>query len=191
MFDITPFPNLSIIVACAQNMAIGKDNDLLWHLSNDLKRFKSLTSGHAVVMGRRTFDSLPKKPLPKRRNIVLTHDREFFFEVPETATGTLEVAHSIPQVLKMVQWEEETFIMGGGALYRDFLPLVNRLYVTWVYADFEADVYFPVIDRSVWQEVELTERMQDEETCLWYAYAEYVRKPSPFERCTAMPGGMF
>ena len=191
MHIINPIPNLSIIVACAQNMAIGKDNDLLWHLSNDLKRFKSLTSGHTVVMGRRTFDSLPKKPLPKRRNIVLTHDREFFFEVPETATGTLEVAHSIPQVLKMVQWEEETFIMGGGALYRDFLTLVNRLYVTLVYADFEADVYFPIIDRSVWQEVELTERMQDEETGLWYAYAEYVRKPSPFERCTAMPGGMF
>ncbi len=176
MYDINPFPNLSIIVACAQNMAIGKDNDLLWHLSDDLKRFKALTSGHTVVMGRRTFDSLPKKPLPKRRNIVLTHDEQFHYEVPPTATGTLEVAHSIPQVLNMVQGEEETFIMGGGTLYRDFLPLVNRMYVTWVYEDFEAEVYFPVIDRSVWLEVSLTERQQDEETGLWYAYAEYVRK---------------
>ena len=177
MYEINPFPNLSIIVACAQNMAIGKDNDLLWHLSDDLKRFKALTSGHTVVMGRRTFDSLPKKPLPKRRNIVLTHDEEFHYEVPPTATGTLEVAHSIPQVLKMVQGEDETFIMGGGALYRDFLPLVNRLYVTWVYENFEADVFFPVIDRSVWHEVEVSERIQDEETGLWYAYAEYARKP--------------
>ena len=66
--------------------------------------------------------------------------------------------------------------MGGGALYRDFLPLVNRLYVTWVYEDFEADVFFPIIDRSVWHEVEISERMQDEETGLWYAYAEYARK---------------
>jgi dihydrofolate reductase len=74
MIDIRPKYNLSIIVAVAQNMAIGRDNDLLWHLSDDLKRFKSLTSGHTVIMGRRTFDSLPKKPLPKRRNIVLTRD---------------------------------------------------------------------------------------------------------------------
>ena len=176
MYDINPFPNLSIIVACAQNMAIGKDNDLLWHLGDDLKRFKSLTSGHAVVMGRRTFDSLPKKPLPKRRNIVLTHDEEFRYEVPPTATGTLEVAHSIPQVLKMVQGEEETFVMGGGTIYRHFLPLVNRMYVTWVYEDFEAEVFFPIIDRSAWLEVSLSERRQDAETGLWYAYAEYVRK---------------
>ena len=176
MFDINPFPNLSIIVACAQNMAIGKDNDLLWHLSDDLKRFKALTSGHTVVMGRRTFDSLPKKPLPKRRNIVLTHDEQFHYEVPPTATGTLEVAHSIAQVLKMVKDEEETFIMGGGALYRDFMPLVNRLYVTWVDEDFEGDVFFPVIDKSVWCEVSLTERKRDEASGLSYAYAEYVRK---------------
>lgn len=177
MIDIRPKYNLSIIVAVAQNMAIGRDNDLLWHLSDDLKRFKSLTSGHTVIMGRRTFDSLPKKPLPKRRNIVLTHDEGFHYEVPETATGTLEVAHSMTEVLRMVEGEEETFIMGGGTIYRDFLPLVNRLYVTWVYEDFEADVYFPIIDRSVWQEVSLTERMLDEETGLWYAYAEYIKKP--------------
>ncbi|MBO4599882.1 MAG: dihydrofolate reductase [Bacteroidales bacterium] len=177
MYDITPFPNLSIIVACAQNMAIGKDNDLLWHISADLKRFKSLTSGHTVVMGRRTFDSLPKKPLPKRRNIVLTHDHEFQYDVPPTATGTLEVAHSIPQVLKMVQGEEETFVMGGGALYREFLPLVNNLYVTWVYEDFDADVFFPVIDSSVFRQVSLSERQLDEETGLWFAYADYVRIP--------------
>ena len=99
MIDIRPKYNLSIIVAVAQNMAIGRDNDLLWHISDDLKRFKSLTGGHTVIMGRRTFDSLPKKPLPKRRNIVLTHDEGFRCDVPETATGTLEVAHSMTEVL--------------------------------------------------------------------------------------------
>ena len=176
MIDIKPKYNLSIIVAVAQNMAIGRDNDLLWHISDDLKRFKSLTAGHTVIMGRRTFDSLPKKPLPHRRNIVLTHDEGFRYEVPETATGTVEVAHSMTEVLRMVEGEEETFIMGGGTIYHDFLPLAGRLYVTWVYKDFEADVYFPVIDRSAFRQVSLTDRMTDPESGLEYAYAEYVRR---------------
>jgi len=177
MIDIHPTPNLSIIVACAQNMAIGKDNDLLWHISDDLKRFKSLTSGHPVIMGRRTYDSLPKKPLPKRRNIILTHDPDFQPVSPANSTATIEVAHSIPQVLKLVRDEEEAFIIGGGTIYRDFLPLVKNLYVTWVYQDFEADVYFPAIDPSVFLQVGISERRQDPETGLWYAYADYVRKP--------------
>lgn len=177
MVDVNPKPNLSIIVACAQNMAIGKDNDLLWHISDDLKRFKALTIGHTVIMGRRTFDSLPKKPLPKRRNIVLTHDTAFHCEVPETATGTLEVAHSMAEVLRMVQGEEEAFIMGGGTLYRNFMPWVNNMYVTWVYRDFDADTYFPKIDASVFRQVRITDRQQDPESGLWFAYADYVRMP--------------
>lgn len=170
-------PNLSIIVAVAQNWAIGKDNDLLWHISDDLKRFKALTGGHTVIMGRRTFDSLPKKPLPKRRNIVLTHDTAFRYEVPPTASGTLEVAHSVPALLKMVEGEEETFLIGGATLYRDLLPFVQRMYVTWVYRDFEADVFFPKIDPSAFRQIGLTDRMTDPESGLEYAYAEYVRRP--------------
>ncbi|MBR6441237.1 MAG: dihydrofolate reductase [Bacteroidales bacterium] len=170
-------PNLSIIVAVAQNWAIGKDNDLLWHISDDLKRFKALTGGHTVIMGRRTFDSLPKKPLPKRRNIVLTHDTAFRYEVPPTASGTLEVAHSVPALLKMVEGEEETFLIGGATLYRDLLPFVQRMYVTWVYRDFEADVFFPKIDPSAFRQISLTDRMTDPESGLEYAYAEYVRRP--------------
>ena len=177
MISLTPQHNLSIIVAVAQNMAIGRDNDLLWHLSDDLRRFKAITSGHTVVMGRRTFESLPKKPLPRRRNIVLTHDPEFLYEVPPTATGTLEVAHSIAELLRMTADEEETFLIGGGTLYRDLLPWVNRMYVTWVYRDFEGDTFFPVIDPSAFRQVSLTERMTDAESGLEYAYAEYVRKP--------------
>lgn len=174
----TPLPNLSIIVACAQNMAIGKDNQLLWHISDDLKRFKSLTSGHTVIMGRRTFESLPKKPLPKRRNIVITHDANFAYQVPETASGTLEVAHSIVEAVKMIEGEEEVFVMGGAAIYREMLPLATNLYVTWVYEDFDADAFFPVVDLSEFNQVKITERQQDPETGLWFAYADYVRKPS-------------
>lgn len=172
-----PSPKLSIIVAVAQNWAIGKDNDLLWHISDDLKRFKALTSDHTVVMGRRTFDSLPKKPLPKRRNIVLTHDENFHYDVPATATGTLEVAHSVASLLKMVEGEEETFLIGGATLYRDLLPWVGRMYVTWVYSDFEADAFFPKIDPSAFRQISLTDRMTDLESGLEYAYAEYVRRP--------------
>ena len=168
MVDINPKPNLSLIVATAQNYAIGKDNDLLWHISDDLKRFKALTSGHPVIMGRNTWDSLPKKPLPKRRNIVVTHDPAF---APEGA----EVAHSLQQAMKMVQDEEESFIIGGAGLYRQMLPFVNRLYVTWVYRDFEADVYFPVIDKSLFRLVKETEKVVDEASGLTYNYADYER----------------
>lgn len=181
MVDINPLPNLSIIVAIAQNMAIGKDNNLLWHISDDLKRFKAITSGHPVIMGRNTFDSLPKKPLPKRRNIVLTHNPDFHFDVPSTATGTLEVAHSIADVLNSVRDEEEVFVMGGANLYRQFLPFVQRLYVTWVYQDFEADAFFPTIDRSQFRQISISERQQDPESGLWFAYADYQRILNPIK----------
>lgn len=168
--------SLSIIVACAQNMAIGKNNDLLWHISDDLKRFKSLTSGHAVLMGRNTFDSLPKKPLPKRRNIVITHNPDFSYQIPDTATGTLEVVHSIQEALLQTQGEEEVFVIGGAAIYQQLLPLADKLYITWVYQDFQADVYFPEIDLNQFERVKITERQQDLESGLWFAYVDYVRR---------------
>lgn len=162
------FPNLSIIVAVAQNNAIGKDNDLLWHISDDLKRFKALTSGHPVIMGRNTWNSLPRRPLPKRRNIVITHDAAFSDE-------GAEVAHSIASVFDLVRDEEESFIIGGGAIYKEFLPFVQKLYVTHVWLDFDADVFFPVIDLSVFRKVSETERVIDEASGLTYSYAEYCR----------------
>ena len=172
MFDIHALPNISIIVAIAQNNAIGKDNDLIWHISDDLKRFKALTSGHTVIMGRNTWNSLPRRPLPKRRNIVLTHDDTF-------AEEGAEVAHSLQQVLEMVRDEEEAFIMGGTAVYRQFLPFVNHIYVTWVWQDFDADVYFPVIDMSVFAKVSESEVFVDAESGLRFSYADYQRRPQP------------
>ena len=162
---------LSIIVAISQNNAIGKDNDLLWHISDDLKRFKALTSGHPVIMGRNTWNSLPRRPLPKRRNIVLTHDQSFSDE-------GAEVAHSIVAVLDMVRYEDEAFIIGGGSIYREFLPFVDKLYVTHVWHDFDADVFFPIIDQSVFVKVDETPRNLDEASNLYYSYAEYQRRPS-------------
>ena len=157
---------LSIIVALASNNAIGKDNDLLWHISDDLKRFKSLTSGHTVIMGRNTWNSLPRRPLPKRRNIVLTHDTAF-------AAEGADVAHSVDDVLRMIPADEEAFIMGGAAVYKQFLPLAQKLYITHVHADFDADVYFPEINMDNYRCCQATEPVRDEASGLVFHYADY------------------
>ena len=161
MIDTNKKPNLSIIVAQSENRAIGLDGDMPWHLSGDLKRFKALTMGHPVVMGRRTWESLPKRPLVGRRNIVFSQSESF---APEGA----KVVHSINDV----------FIIGGGRIYNMLMPWVDRLYITWVHREFpEADTYFPVIDLSVFTKVNETERMLDEKSGLEFSYAEYDRKP--------------
>ena len=170
MINIDKKPNLSIIVAQAQNRAIGKNNDLLWHLSGDLKRFKKLTMGHPVVMGRRTWESLPKRPLPGRRNIVFTQNPDFKDE-------GAEVVHSVNELFSVLKdYDEEVFVMGGASIYELLLPFTNRLYVTRVYRDFDGDVYFPVIDMSEFNLVNLSDPMFDEESGLDYAYEEYDRK---------------
>jgi len=157
---------LSIIVALASNNAIGKDNDLLWHISDDLKRFKSLTMDHTVIMGRNTWDSLPRRPLPKRRNVVLTHNTDF------KAEGA-DVVHSVDEAMRIVADEEEAFVMGGATLYRQFLPLAQRLYITHVHASFDADVYFPEIDLSRYRLCRVTDPVLDGESGLIYHYADY------------------
>ncbi len=172
MIDTNKKPNLSIIVAIAQNGAIGKNNDLLWHLSDDLKRFKKLTTGHPVVMGRKTWDSLPKRPLPGRQNIVMTNNPDF------SAEGAT-VVHSVNGLFKALKdCDDEVFVMGGAAIYKALLPFCNRLYVTEVYRDYDADVYFPTIDLSTFTLVRQSVRLHDDASCLDYAYLEYDRKPN-------------
>ncbi|MBR1850342.1 MAG: dihydrofolate reductase [Bacteroidales bacterium] len=161
--------NISIIVALAQNMAIGKDNDLLWHIGDDLRRFKQLTTGHTVIMGRRTFESLPKRPLPKRRNIVITRNSDFSYE-------GAEIFHSVAEAAAAVAGEDEAFVIGGAEVYKQFLPLAKRLYVTWVHADFEADVYFPPLDLSRYRCLSLSQQAVDETSGLCYSYADYELK---------------
>ena len=170
MINIDKKPNLSIIVAVAENLAIGKNNDLLWHLSSDLKRFKKLTTGHPVVMGRRTWESLPKRPLPGRRNIVFTQNTDF------KADGA-EVVHSVNSLFKVLKdYDDEVFVMGGASIYQLLLPFTNRLYVTRVYREFDGDVFFPVIDMSEFNLVSLSDPMFDEESGLDYAYEELESK---------------
>jgi len=135
---------ISIIVAIAENMAIGKNNDLLWHIPEDLKRFKRITSGHPVIMGKRTYESLPRRPLPNRRNIVIT-------DVKGEELEGCEMAWSIAEAIAKCNLSEENFVIGGASIYKQFLPYADRLYLTRIHKSFDADVFFPEIDYSQWK----------------------------------------
>lgn len=136
---------LSIIVAIASDGAIGRANDLLWHLPADLKRFKELTTGHTILMGRKTFESLPRGPLPNRRNIIISRS------LP-TQPGA-EVYPTIQQAMEACASDEEVFIIGGGEIYRQLLPNTERIYLTRVQASFpDAEVFFPELDPTEWIE---------------------------------------
>ena len=160
--------NISIIVAIAQNFAIGKNNDLLFHLPNDLKRFKEITTGHPVIMGRNTLLSLPKGALPNRRNIVIS-------DIPEEKFERCEMVASIEAAAATVKDEQEAFIIGGGMIYRQFFPLAGKLYLTLVHRDFDADVYFPEIDYTEWEEL-FREDHSDEKNGFNYSYLNLIRK---------------
>lgn len=136
---------LSIIVAVASDGAIGRANDLLWHLPADLKRFKELTTGHTILMGRKTFESLPRGPLPNRRNIIISRS------LP--AQPGAEVYPTIQQALEACASDEEVFIIGGGEIYRQLLPNTEQIYLTRVQASFpDAEVFFPELDPTEWIE---------------------------------------
>jgi dihydrofolate reductase len=162
------YQNIAIIVAVAQNFAIGKNNDLLFHLPNDLKRFKRITKGHSVIMGKKTFFSLPNGPLPHRRNIVITDVSGETFEGCETV-------NSIEEVIELVKKEEMAFVIGGGMIYRQFYPISGKLYLTLVHKDFEADIYFPEIKFDEWIEVD-REDLYDEINDFHYSNLDLIRK---------------
>ena len=159
-------PIISIIVAIARNNAIGKDNQLLWHIPEDLKRFKKLTTGHTIVMGKRTFESLPFRPLPNRRSVVIT-------DVPGEQIEGCTMAYSIADAIDKMEADAENFIIGGGSVYTQFLPHADKLYLTLVNKDFEADVFFPDIDYSEWDVVSRIESASDD---LSYTFLDLQRK---------------
>jgi dihydrofolate reductase len=169
-------PNISIIVAIAENNAIGKDNKLLCHISEDLKRFKKLTTGHTVIMGKNTYESLPRRPLPNRRNIVISDKPDDNFE-------GCEMAYSINEAIEKSSSGDENFIIGGASIYRQFLPHANRLYITRINKQFDADTFFPDIDLSQWKLIDKTEnilnypelQLGDTENNFTYYYETYVR----------------
>lgn len=161
---------LSIICAVAENNAIGYHNNLLYHLRADLQRFKALTTGHTIIMGRRTFESLPKGALPNRRNIVLTRQEGKAFP-------GAEVFPSLQEALKACQPEEEVYIIGGASVYAEAFPLADRLCLTHVHATPEhADVFFPEFNDEEWKEVFSERHEADEKNDQAYTFVDYIRK---------------
>ncbi len=156
-----------MVVAMANNNAIGKDNDLLFHLPGDLKRFKQITSGHTIIMGRKTLLSLPKWPLPNRRHIVITSDAMAEFPGCETV-------QSIEEAIQKVAGEDEAFVIGGGTIYDQFYPICSKIYLTQVFQEFEGDTYFKSFELADWKE-ESREDLHDEKNGFNYAYINLVR----------------
>ena len=161
--------NISIIVAVAANHAIGKNNDLLWHISKDLQRFKKLTEGHYVIMGKRTYFSLPFRPLKNRTNIIIT-------DVPGEIIDNCLMAYSIEDAVSKMDSDNENFIMGGGSIYNQFLPLADKLYITQVNKAFEADTFFPEISPEEWKLTETIEVKDDPQNEFTYSFDTYIRR---------------
>lgn len=158
---------VSIIVAIAQNGTIGDKNSLLWHIKEDMRFFRTTTSGHAVIMGRKTFESLGSKPLPKRKNIVITRaDRSF--------EGAF-TAHSLEEAIAMAEGDEEIFIIGGAQIYAEALSVADRMYITRVERDYEGDTSFPKIDYSKWRLVSEERFERGEEFDAPFAFLCYDR----------------
>jgi dihydrofolate reductase len=157
-----------MIAAVAENNALGKNNELVWHLPNDFKRFKSLTTNHHIIMGRKTFESFPK-PLPNRVHVVITRQKDYN---PE---GCI-VVDSIEKAIAVCPENEDSYIIGGGEIYNLGMEHADILEITKVHHRFDADAYFPEIDKTDWQLVESEENFKDEKHLYDYTYETYIRR---------------
>ncbi len=163
---------LSIIVAIANNNVIGKDNKLIWHLPDDLKRFKSLTTGKTIIMGRKTFESLGRV-LPNRKHIVLTRNSDF-----KVDNAMVEVVNDISEIEEYVNSQDECFVIGGASIYKELLPYAKKMYITKIDEDFEGDSFFPEFDEKDWKVVDVEMGIFDEQNPYNYEYITYERKNS-------------
>ena len=161
---------LSIIAAAGENNALGKDNDLLWHLPDDFKRFKNLTSGHKIIMGRKTFESFPK-PLPNRTHIIITRDKDYSVNHTDCI-----VVHSMQDALNLVKGDSLSFIIGGGEIYRLGLEHANQIELTRVHGSFDADTFFPNFDETKWQLTNEEYHPKDEKHKYDFTYLTYIKK---------------
>ena len=159
---------ITLIAAASENNVIGNDNKLIWHLSDDLKHFKELTKGHCVIMGRKTFESMPKA-LPNRTNIVITRKQDYI------AKNAI-VVHSIHEALDKAKDDKQPFIIGGGEIYSQSIQLSDRIELTRVHTDSQGDAYFPEIDYKIWEEVNREERFKDEKHDFDFTFIRYNKK---------------
>jgi dihydrofolate reductase len=157
-----------MIAAVAENNALGKNNELVWHLPNDFKRFKALTTGHHIIMGRKTFESFPK-PLPNRTHIVITRQKNYN---PE---GCI-IVESMEEAIAICPENESSFIIGGGEIYNLGLSFTDRLEITRVHHRFEADAFFPIIKIDDWKEIESVFNAKDDKHLFDFTYQTFVKK---------------
>ena len=161
---------LSIIVAVAKNNVIGRNNGLIWHIPEDLKRFKEITTGKTIIMGRNTFFSLGRV-LPNRNHVVLTHLKEKVSEDPQVTT-----VYSLEDLQKYIDDKEENFVIGGAMMYKTLMPYANKMYVTEIDEEFEGDAFFPEIEKDKWEITETKKGLKDDKNPYDYSYVTYVRK---------------
>ena len=159
------FSKITIIAAIDENNVLGKDNQLIWHLPKDLMRFKRLTTGHAIIMGRKTFESLPNA-LPKRHNIVVTRNQNYIKE-------GVTVCHSLESAIECAKYDEQPFIIGGGQIYEQAIELASRIELTRIHSQFEGDVFFPEIDLKKWF-IKKEERLKSHD--FDYSFISYTKK---------------
>jgi len=159
---------ITIIAAIGKNNELGKNNDLIWHLPADLKRFKKVTTGHHIIMGRNTFESIGK-PLPNRTSIIITRNKDYFKD------GCL-IANSIEEAIHLTKGKD-AFIIGGAQIYQQALEkdLVDRLDITTVHSEFDADVFFPEIDAAIWKEVSKEDFKADEKNKFDYSFVSFEK----------------
>ena len=159
---------VTLIAAASENNVIGKDNKLIWHLSDDLKHFKNLTKDHHVIMGRKTFESMPKA-LPNRTNIVITRNKDYVGE-------NITVVQSLEEALNIAKDDSQPFIIGGGEIYNLAIEIADRIELTRVHAEFNGDAFFPTIDSNKWTEVKRDARKKDEKHSYDFTFIRYDKK---------------
>ena len=159
---------ITLIAAAAENNALGKDNQLLWHIPDDFKRFKQITSEHYIIMGRKTFESFPK-PLPNRTHVIITRQKDYLAE------GCI-VVHSLEEAISISPKDEEVFVIGGAEIYTQSISIADKIELTRVHTSLEADAYFPTFDVNHWELVFEEHHYKDEKHDYDYTFETYLKK---------------
>jgi len=167
MSDVNSLKEITLIAAASENNVLGKDNRLIWHISDDLKRFKKLTLGHSIIMGRKTFESMPKA-LPNRNNIVLTRNNNY------RAKNAI-IAHDLKEAIELTGGDSNPYIIGGGEIYNLFLPIANRIELTRVHDIFDGDAFFPEIDLNKWELFCSEKHFSTQDSIYNYSYLTYKK----------------
>ena len=159
---------ITLIAAAAENNALGKNNDLIWHLPDDFKRFKAITSGHYIIMGRKTFESF-SKPLPNRTHVIITRQKNYN---PENCI----VVNSLEKAIEICPKDEDIFVIGGGEIYQQSIAIADKIELTRVHSTFEADTFFPEIDTTIWELVQEEFHPKDEKHLFDFSFQTYLKK---------------